>query len=148
MRTLDIVGVLPRTALAVAFLSACLACGPSVSSRSADVLDRLGGPSGFVGGDCGSGEAMVDAYQEEIGRQPLKPLSATVPRFAKRAAKICPESRPAIRIGQPADAASVATSVGGPNPGSNGAMLLEPWLRADVVDGKVVSLTLDLAKLR
>lgn len=148
MRTLGVAGSRPRMALAVAVLAGCLACGPSVSSRSADVLDRLGGASGFVGGDCGSGEAMVEAYSEEIGRQPAKPLSTTVPRFAKRAAKICPESRPVIRVSRPAEAASVASSVGGANPGPSGSILLEPWIRADVADGKVVSLTIDLAKLR
>lgn len=148
MRTLGLIGARVRTAMALAILAGCLACGPGVSSRSADVLDRLGGASGFVGGDCGSGEAMVDAYLEEIGRQPSKRLSAAIPRFARRAVKICPDSRPAIRVSRPAEAAAVASSVGSPNPGASGAILLEPWLRADVADGKVVSLTIELAKLR
>jgi hypothetical protein len=148
MRTLGVIGARPRMAMAVAILAGSLACGPSVSSRSAEVLDRLGGASGFVGGDCGSGDAMVDAYLEEIGRQPSKRLSAAVPRFARRAAKICPDSRPVIRVSRPVEAAAAAAAVGGPNPGGTGAILLEPWLRADVVDGKVVSLTVDLAKLR
>jgi hypothetical protein len=139
-------GMAAASAVVLALVGA-VACGPRLSSHSSEVLDQLGKATGFSGTDCPSAQAMVDAYLEEIGRRPSRALSATVPKFARRSVGVCPQSHPIIRISEDVDAAAIRRMLGGPVSSADDPIQIESWLRADVDHGKVVSLTLDLAKV-
>jgi len=141
---------------------ACAAVGaqppstqPPSASQSADkakeravteVLKALGEAAKFSGGECPDPRRMVDIYLEEIGRRPSVSLGETVPAFAKRAAALCPKSRPTITPGNQVDVSRVAEILGLANPPQEGTIALESWLELTVVDGKVVTLTIVLEK--
>jgi hypothetical protein len=138
--------------LSVVVLSivAAWACAPRLSSGSSEILSRLGSVSGFSGSGCppgGSAERMMEAYLVEIGRRPSEPLSVTVPKFARRAAGICPQSQPTISVSTAMEVSQAQGILRMTSSGTDAALQLEPWLRANVDAGKVVSLTLDLARL-
>lgn len=135
------------TAVLVLMAVGTIACGPKLSSRSSAVLNQLGQAASFSGGDCSQPQAMLDAYLEEIGRRPSEALATTVPKFARRAAAICGQSHPTIKVSKELDVSAVAAIFGGSVSDPDGSIPLESWLRANVDHGKVVSLTLDLAKV-
>jgi hypothetical protein len=136
-----------RAGALVLLVVCAAACEPRLRSHSSEVLNRLGKAAGFGGTDCPSAEAMVDVYLEEIGRRPAKSLSVTVPQFARRAASICPQSHPTIRLSNGMDVTAVGALLGGGGANPDGSISLERWLRANVDRGKVVSLTVDLEKV-
>jgi hypothetical protein len=113
----------------------------------AQVLEALGKAAKFSGSDCPDGEQMVNIYLEEIGRRPAVSLSETVPRFAKRAAAICPKSQPTITPGNQVDVSKVAAILGLANPPQDGTIALDSWLELTVAYGKVVTLTIVLEKM-
>lgn len=88
----------------------------------------------------------MDVYLAEIGRRPSEPLNVTIPKFAHRAAAICPQAKNTIMVRTPMDVSQVRDLLP-MAPVSESAVELEPWLRGNVEAGKVVSLTVDLARL-
>jgi hypothetical protein len=140
----------PRTIRAGAlgtWLLCCLACGRALNSKTAEVLKTLGTAAAFKGGNCTEGQQVVGIYLEEIGRRPSVPLSETVPKFAKRAAAICPMSRSTITPGNQVEVSTVGVILGFPNPPQDGTIPLENWLELSVAQGKVVALTIVLDKV-
>lgn len=133
---------------AAAILAVCggVACGFG-PSRSSKVLDQLGRATTFAGADCDTPQKMVDIYTLEISRKAKEPLSVTLPAFAKRAATVCPKSHPTMKVSTNIDVAALRAIVGGKGTIADGPFPLEPWLRADIEQGKVVSVTLDLANV-
>jgi len=129
------------------WLLCCLACGSAVNSKTAEVLKTLGTAASFKGGNCTEGERMIDIYLKEIGRRPSVSLGETVPKFAKRAAAICPMSRETITPGNQVEVSMVGSILGLLNPPQDGTILLENWLELTVAQGKVVSLTIVLSKV-
>jgi hypothetical protein len=145
-----VAGRVLRLCAVVPGIVAASACAPHPSAGSSAILNRLGSASGFSGSGCPPGaaaEKMTEAYLVEIGRRPSEPLDATVPRFARRAAGICPESRPTISVSMPMEVSQARSILRMTSSGGDAGLELEPWLRANVAGGKVVSLTLDLARL-
>jgi hypothetical protein len=140
----------PRTIRAGAlgtWLLCCVACGRALNSKTADVLKALGTAADFKGGDCTEGQQVVGIYLEEIGRRSSVPLGETVPKFAKRAAAICPKSRSTITPGNQVEVSKVGAILGLPNPPQDGTIPLENWLELTIAQGKVVSLTIVLDKV-
>lgn len=125
---------------------------PSSGSESAEqakvteVLQTLGKAAGYSG-NCPDPQQMVDIYLEEIGRRPSVSLGETVPAFAKRAAAICPKSRPTIRPGNQVDVSRVAAILGLANPPQDGTIPLQSWLELTVAHGKVVGLVIVLERM-
>jgi hypothetical protein len=137
--------------VAVAGIIAALACAPRLNAGSSTILRRLGSVSGFSGGGCQPGEAaqnLMEVYLAEIGRRPSEPLDVTIPKFARRAAAVCPQSQSTIKIATPLDASQAREILHKPSPASESQIELEPWLSANVEGGNIVSLTLDLARFK
>jgi hypothetical protein len=136
-----------RTGVLGTWLLCCLACGRALNPKTADVLKALGTAADFKGDNCTEGQQVVGIYLEEIGRRPSVPLSETVPKFAKRAAAICPMSRDTITPGHQVEVLKVALILGSPNLPQDGTIPLENWLELTVAQGKVVYLTIALDKV-
>lgn len=139
-----------RLCVVLLCLAAEMACGPRLSAGASEILRRLGPVSGFMGNGCPAGDSsgkLMDVYMAEIGRRPSEPLNVTVPKFARRAAGICPQSKNTILVKTPMDVSQARDLLHLPPPATDTALELEPWLRANVEAGKVVSLTVDLARL-
>jgi hypothetical protein len=139
-----------RVAFLIAFvgLAGCSLREPFMRPESAKVVAMLGASSGFQGGaPCASPMEMANAYLEEIGHDSSKPLVETVPRFARRAAKLCPGSRPVINTANDVEFAKVASLLGGSAFSGDGRMQMEPWLWLRVSSGKVIGLELQLDQI-
>jgi hypothetical protein len=129
-------------------LVGCSLRDPFMRPETARIVGMLGLSAGIDGsGPCGSSKEMAEAYLDEIGHDPRKPLVETVPRFARRAAKLCPGSRPVINTANEVDFAKVAPLLGGSAFNGEGRMQMEPGLWLRVSGGKVIGLELQLDRI-
>lgn len=132
-------------AFSLAILLACSLREPFLRPDSVKILAMLGKPGRFSGGPpCASPMEMTEAFLTEIGRNPAKPLVETAPKFALRASKICPSSRPVLNTENDVDFKSVAPLLGGATLAGDGRVQMEPWLWLRVIGGKVVGLEFQL----
>ncbi len=139
-----------RTVFLIAFIGlvGCSLREPFMRPDSVKIVTMLGVPADFQGGtSCAAPMEMSNAYVEEIGRKLNQPLTETLPKFAVRAAKLCPGSRPVIHTANEVEFAKVAPLLGGAAFNGDGRMQMEPWLWLRVSGGKVIGLELQLDQI-
>lgn len=128
-------------------LAACGPREPFLRTESVRVLEMLGPAAELhLGSPCPAADAMTAAYAEEVTSG--APLQAALPRFALKAAELCPQSRPYITTTrEEVELTTIAPLVGGQAFAGDGHMQVEPWLWLRVIDGKVVGVELQLDQI-